>query len=284
MVDLDSTASLLDLNKKLIFGSNQSFNPNSDLLQALSQLIHQVPASEKPVLASLLDQLYATQAHLDSEFKEKLIEQEKLRVELDKRNTQLTITSKKLQDREVDLEKMIKLNAESSIVLENQLKIEEIEVRITEKKKNIQNLEELNGEHLKNIEEKSNKKIGIMEKECKLRDKLRVLENELEKKRNEFDKMESSFRDMETGRLNQSMSPRSLNTMNQISLSRISPLKSSRTLQESIILPGDSLYEKQPSEQTENFKPVENKPTSRYTFLLLSFIFMLLAIIFKFVF
>ena len=284
MVDLESTASLLDLNKKLISGSDQSLDPNTDLLQALSQLVHQVPASEKPFLTSLLGQLYTTQAQLDLEFKEKMIDQERLRLELNKKNTQLAIESKKLQDREIDLEKMIKLSAESGIVLENQLKIDEIEAKIAEKRKNIQNLEELNNEHLKNIEEKTSSKIGIMEKECKLRDKLRILENELEKKKNELDKTESSFRDMETGRLNQSMSPRSLSTLNQISLSRISPVRESRNIHESTLLATDSLYDRQTTDQLENFTPVENKSTSRYTFLLLAFIFLLVAIILKFVF
>jgi hypothetical protein len=162
------------------------------------------------------------------------------------------------------------------------MQINSIKKKMKEKQELIKCLEQVNREHEDEIVKKKQSLRTVLENQVCYSEKKRFLDLELQGKKRDLNKASQSFRDMETGRLEQSISPKSNYFLDQSSIRRMSPHKDSTFIDfSSPVRTLESEKEKEMKKPGNELKEVESKRDSNMTLLLVGIIVLLLGFISK---
>jgi hypothetical protein len=265
---------LLERNQKLISESDYSLDLNEEKLALLSKLLPTLQDSENSKFNQLFQDLLQKQSSLKQDFEEKLERQTHLKLDLVEKNSLLAQKVGKLKEKEEEFSIISSLDRSSSIISDNEIQIQEIQKKIREKEDLRKDLIEAEKEHSKSVLDKKDKKRMLIEKQIFYSEKKRKLEEELHGKKKELNNASQSFRDLETGRLEQTISPKSQFFLDTSSIRRATPAKDSTFLDLS------SYPSETPAVSTPPQKQVSDSSKTT-TYLLLAVIFLLIALIFK---
>ena len=277
---IEKASSILHHNSKVLSESNFSLDFNSEKLELLKEMAQKVEDKEKLKILALLQELETSQSLLQSNFEDKLKQQTQLKVDLITANGALASKVSNLKDKDEEFSIISSLDRSSSIIYENEIQIDSLKRKMKEKQELNKCLDQVNREHEDEIVKKKQNIKTVLENQISYSEKKRVLDLELQGKKRDLNKASQSFRDLETGRFEQSVSPKSNFFFDQSTIRRMSPNKDSTFIDFSS--PVRTIESEKELKKPENEqKDITGKRDNHTTLLLVGIIVLLLGFISK---